>query len=62
MGNPCLYMDRDRVDFAKNKYLSQLDGIFSNENFIGFNNIYHGEYFMIKHISKNFRNDFSELQ
>lgn len=56
-----LYIPGDRIDFTKNKYLLQLDGIFSNENVIGFNNI-HKEYFIIKQVSKSFRNYFSELE
>lgn len=56
------YMDRDRIDVANHIYLLHLDGIFPDENFIGLNNMHHKEYFIIKHISKNFRNYFSELQ
>lgn len=56
-----LYVVGDRVDFAKNKYLLQLDGIFTKENLIGLNNI-HKEYFIIKQVSKEFRSYFSQLE
>lgn len=51
-----------RVDFAKNKYLLPSDGISSNKNLIGLNNLHHKEYFTIKQASKNFQNYFSELE